>query len=225
MIELKNVVKTFKDGKNSKIVLNNINLKIENNDFITIMGASGCGKSTLLSVAALLSEPTSGNVLIDSKEINFKKSNIVDSIRRERIGLVFQNANLINCLNPLENILLAMNSDKKYSEKKLFALEMLDKVGIKDKYNSNVKSLSGGEAQRVSIIRALVNNPDVLFCDEPTGALDEVNSDKVINLLMEIQKEKKCAIVLVTHDKNIWNLGKKRILLEGGKMVGMDTCI
>lgn len=135
------------------------------------------------------------------------------------MGLVFQNPNLISCMNPVENLKLAMlYNKKKEKEKDKLAKELLDKVGLSDKYYAKIKSLSGGEAQRVSLVRALVNNPNILFCDEPTGALDHDNSENVINILENICKEKNCSLVIVTHDANIWKRGTRKMKLEGGQI-------
>ncbi len=225
MIKIVDIHKTFNDGVGENRILQGINLTIDENEFITIMGPSGCGKSTLLNIIALLTEPSSGDVYFDNKLINFKKEKELEILRRNKIGLIFQNANLISCLTPLENILLAMNSHDSRRVKKNAVLELLDMVGIADKYRCNIKSLSGGEAQRVAIVRALVNHPQVLVCDEPTGALDMENGKKVIELLMETRKKTNCSLVIVTHDKAIGELGERKIVLNGGKFLGVDECI
>lgn len=223
MIRLKDLHKTYVDGEGENTILHGINLTIQNEDFITIMGPSGCGKSTLLNVAALLTEPTSGSVYYDEQIVNFRKEKHLERLRREKIGLIFQNANLINCMNVLENVILPMDASLSYKVKKSTAMELLDLVGIADKSRNSVKSLSGGEAQRVSIVRALVNHPEVLLCDEPTGALDADNSKRVIELLLKTREFTKCSLVIVTHDENIGALGDKRIVLHGGEILGMEN--
>ena len=225
MIKLANVYKTFIDGKEEHKILNGIDLSIGDNEFITIMGASGSGKSTLLNIIALLLKPSGGEVFLDNIKVNFNKEKELEKLRRDKIGLVFQNSNLISCLNPLENIMLAMNSDKSYSTKKKDVLELLDIVGIADKYKCNIKTLSGGEAQRVSIVRALVNRPNVLLCDEPTGALDKENSEIVLSLLRKTQEINKCSLVIVTHDSSIGELGERKVVLNGGKNIGVAESI
>lgn len=222
MIELKNLEKTFIQGKSEQKVLKNINLKIDENEFITIMGPSGGGKSTLLYTLALLLEPTSGKVLFNNKVIDFKNERQIEKLRQENIGLVFQNNNLISCLTALENIIIAMNSKESYREKKQKAEILLDKVGLYDKRMTMATSLSGGEAQRVSVVRALVNNPKVVFCDEPTGALDSVNSKKIISLLLNLREQIGCSLVIVTHDKTIGDMGKRRFLLRDGEINELD---
>lgn len=225
MIRLKDIHKTFIDGEGENTILQGIDLTINGHEFITIMGPSGCGKSTLLNIAALLTEPTSGSVYFDEKLVNFKKEKDLEQLRREKIGLIFQNANLIQCLNVLDNIILPMSSKLSYKVKKNTALELLDLVGISNKSKNSVKSLSGGEAQRVAIVRALVNNPQVLLCDEPTGALDADNSGMVMELLLETRRRTGCALVIVTHDKEIGEMGERKIVLHGGEILGVENGI
>lgn len=215
MIELKAVSKIYQDGNEDNVVLKGIDMKIDENDFITIMGKSGCGKSTLLNIIALLTEPTAGSVYYDGVRVNFRKMKKVESNRRNKIGLVFQNPNLISTLNVYENILLTMISKEKGK-----ILDYLDMVGLKDKYKADVRTLSGGEAQRVAIVRAIINHPEVLLCDEPTGSLDSESSKVIVDLLLKVQEETKCGLIIVTHDNEIGSLGKERIILEGGCLVG-----
>ena len=225
MISIRNLIRDFYSGELKQTVLKNINLEIEDGDFLTIMGPSGGGKSTMLHIMALLIEPTTGEVYYNNNKLNFKDEKALDNYRRDNIGLIFQNSNLISCLSPLENLIIAMNSKESYSSKKKKCKELLDKVGLSHKYNSKVSSLSGGEAQRVSVVRALVNNPKVILCDEPTGALDSVNGKKVIELLINIRKERKCTLIIVTHDESIGQLGERKIYLKDGELHEMDRNI
>jgi len=219
MIEVKNLEKTFFQGNSEQKVLKGISLKVEENDFITIMGPSGGGKSTLLYVLALLSEPTSGSVSYNDKIVNFKNEKKVERLRQKYIGLIFQNHNLINCLTALENIIIAIDSKESYKKKKENAENLLNEVGLYEKRMVMATTLSGGEAQRVAIVRALVNNPKIIFCDEPTGSLDSANGEKVISLLLNLRKKTGCALVIVTHDKHIGSLGEKKILLKDGVII------
>lgn len=216
MIEMKNMCKSFIQGNNEQKILKNINLKLEKNDFITIMGPSGGGKSTLLYSLALLLEPTLGEILFNNKIVNFKNDKEIEQLRRKNIGLIFQNHNLISCLTALENIIIAIDSKETYKEKKEKAEYFLRKVGLYEKRNVVTTALSGGEAQRVAVVRALINNPKIIFCDEPTGALDSANGKKVISLLLNLRKEIGSALVIVTHDEKIGKLGEKRFLLKDG---------
>lgn len=222
MISIKNLSKEFINGDIKQNVLNNINLEINDNNFITIMGPSGGGKSTLLYCIALLTEPTAGEINFNNEKLNFKNEKNLEKLRKDNIGLIFQNSNLISCLSPLENIIIAMNTNESYSLKKKRAEELLKRVGLKNKGKSNVNALSGGEAQRVAIVRALINKPKLLLCDEPTGALDSSNSKKIIELLLELKRETGCTLIIVTHDEKIANLGERRLYLEGGKLYEMD---
>jgi ABC-type lipoprotein export system ATPase subunit len=223
MIELVEVQQIYQDGLSKNHILHNINLHIAKDDFVTIMGPSGCGKSTLLNILSLLTRPTKGEVIFHDKSIRYHKEKELENLRKNNIGLVFQNANLISCLSPLENLMLALHSKDRYLTRKKRAMELLDQVGLSDKYNTSTKALSGGEAQRVSIVRALINEPELLLCDEPTGALDANNADNVIQLLTRLQKEKHCALIIVTHDQNIGKLGDRQIRLKGGRIDEMDS--
>lgn len=216
MISIKNLSKEFCSGNESQKVLKNINFKVSDEDFITIMGPSGGGKSTLLQIIGLLTEPTEGEIYYNNERMNFKKEKFLNNYRLKNIGLVFQNANLISSLSPLENLIIAMDSTESYKEKAKRAKELLNKVGLSKKYNSKISSLSGGESQRVAVVRSLVNNPNIILCDEPTGSLDSNNSKKIIDLLINIKKERKCTLIIVTHDKTIGELGNRRIYLEDG---------
>lgn len=222
MIKLKNITKEFLVENISQKVLKNINLEIKNNEFITIMGPSGGGKSTLLQVIALLTDNTTGEIYFNDEKVSFKNEKMINTIRRDNISLVFQNPNLISSLNVIENIVIASDSKESYREKVKKAKVLLDKVGLKDKYYAKVTSLSGGEAQRVSVVRAIINKPKLLLCDEPTGALDSTNSKNIIELLLEIKREMGCTLIIVTHDKDIGNLGEKKIFLKDGELYEMD---
>lgn len=218
MIRIENLSKVFCSGDERQSVLKGINFVIGDNDFITIMGPSGGGKSTLLHIIGLLTEPSGGKVYYDDNEVNFRNEKALNKYKLENIGLIFQNANLIPSLTPLENLIVPMNSKDSYGEKSRRAKELLDKVGLSKKYNSNVSSLSGGEAQRVAIVRALVNNPKIILCDEPTGSLDSKNSRNVMDLLLDIKKERKCTVIIVTHDREIGALGNRQVYLEDGEI-------
>lgn len=217
MVELKNVTKKYLDGGENHLILQDINLQIRKHDLITIQGKSGGGKSTLLNIIGLLTGASEGEVIYNNRCIDIKKEDEVDDIRRENIGFVFQTPNLISCLNPLDNIMLPVRG-RKQKEVKKYGEDLLGRVGLYDKRFAGTKTLSGGEAQRVSIVRALINNPKILLCDEPTGALDSVTGEKVMRLLYEIWEERECAVIIVTHDKNIANIGRRQLILEGGKL-------
>lgn len=215
MIQLKAVTKNFKGESIEQQVLKGIDLTVKEGEFITIMGPSGGGKSTLLYILSLLDTVSTGTVCIDNKVIRGKEKE-VEVVRRKNIGLVFQNSNLITSLTPMENLLLAMDGSRNKREKIKRCEELLDKVGLLDKKNAKVSSLSGGEAQRVAVVRALVNNPRFVFCDEPTGALDTANGKRVMELLLKVKSELGCCLAIVTHDERIGALGQRRFFLEDG---------
>lgn len=218
MLKLQSIYKNY----NNTSILKDVNLTINKGDFITIMGPSGGGKSTLLYILSTLDSPTSGEVYFDKNAINFKNEKKLENLRRQNIGLVFQNSNLITCLTPIENLLLAVDGNESI-KKKISKCEMLlEKVGLKDKRDSKVSSLSGGEAQRVSIVRAIVNNPKIILCDEPTGSLDSTNRNNIISLLLKVRQVLGCSIVMVTHDKKLGNLGDRRFFLEDGVLNELD---
>jgi putative ABC transport system ATP-binding protein len=216
MINLRSVNKIYKRENTEQIILKDIDISIKEGEFITIMGPSGGGKSTLLYILSMLETSTSGEVLLDEKIINSKNEKEVETLRRKNIGLIFQNSNLIASLTPLENLLLSMDSKESKKEKIKSCEALLKKVNLLDKKNANVTSLSGGEAQRVAIVRALVNKPRFIFCDEPTGALDTANGKMVIELLLNFKREFGCCLAIVTHDERIGALGERKFFLEDG---------
>ncbi|MBW9144374.1 ABC transporter ATP-binding protein [Clostridium sp. CM028] len=216
MIQLKAVNKKYKRENMEQEVLKNIDMAIEEGDFITIMGPSGGGKSTLLYILSMLEASSTGEVFFDNKIISGKKEKEIEVLRRKNIGLIFQNSNLITGLTPLENLLLAMDSKEGKKEKIEKCEALLKKVGLLDKKNAKATSLSGGEAQRVAVVRALVNSPRFILCDEPTGALDSENGKRVIELLMRVKAESGCCLAIVTHDERIGSLGDRKFFLEDG---------
>ena len=216
MIQLKAVNKKYKRENMEQEVLKNIDLTIEEGDFITIMGPSGGGKSTLLYILSLLETSSTGEIYFDNKVVSGKKEKEIEVLRRKNIGLIFQNSNLITGLTPLENLLLAMDSKEGKKEKIEKCEALLKKVGLLDKKNAKVTSLSGGEAQRVAVVRALVNSPRFILCDEPTGALDSENGKRAIELLMRVKAESGCCLAIVTHDERIGSLGDRKFFLEDG---------
>lgn len=216
MIQLKAVNKNYKRENLEQQVLKNIDLTIQEGEFITIMGPSGGGKSTLLYILSMLETSSSGEMYFDDRIVSGKKEREVEDLRRKNIGLIFQNSNLIASLTPLENLLLAMDSKENKKDKVQKCEALLKKVGLLKYKNAKVTSLSGGEAQRVAIVRALVNNPRFILCDEPTGALDSENGKKVIELLLKVKAELGCCLVIVTHDERIGALGERKFFLEDG---------
>lgn len=218
ILECTNLKKVFQEGKNKQYVLNDVNLKVQKGEFITIMGRSGSGKTTFLNCISLLSEVSDGDISIDGQNVTKCKAKDLEIIRQEKIGMVFQNANLISCLTTVDNLIIAMHDKTSYCDKKKRAISLLEKINMQEKANAKVTTLSGGEKQRVAILRALVNSPKVVVCDEPTGALDANTSKEVIKFLIDICKTFKSALIIVTHDITIGNLGERKLIMERGML-------
>lgn len=208
--------KEFQVGKNTQEILRGIDLQIQEQDFITIMGKSGSGKTTFLNCISLLTIPTGGGILAGGRNVISLKPSELERIRQEKIGMVFQNANLITCLSSVDNLVLAMHEKASYKEKKEKAVSFLKKIEMDSKANARVTTLSGGEKQRIAILRALVNHPEIVICDEPTGALDSNTSKGVMDFLIDMCKLYKSAIMIVTHDNQIGKLGTRQFIMERG---------
>ncbi|WP_423792502.1 ABC transporter ATP-binding protein [Methanocaldococcus indicus] len=222
MIELKNVTKTYKMGEETIYALKNVNLKIKKGEFVSIMGPSGSGKSTMLNIIGCLDKPTEGEVYIDNILINKLDDDELTKIRRDKIGFVFQQFNLIPVLTALENVELPLifkyrNSMSK-EERKKRALECLKMAELDERFaNHRPNQLSGGQQQRVAIARALANNPPIILADEPTGALDSKTGEKIMKLLKKLNESGK-TIVVVTHDINVAKFGDRIIYLKDGEI-------
>jgi len=221
MIKLSHVNKEYKlDGEVFQ-ALKDINLEINDGDFMAIVGPSGCGKSTLMHIIGLLDNPTSGKITIQGKDISQLTDNELSKLRNEFVGFIFQQFNLISKLTVLENILLPTiyNRRKLTYDPEEKTWELMKRFNIESKAKSYPNKLSGGQQQRVAIARALINSPKLILADEPTGNLDSKTGEKIIELLSELNKKDRITIVLVTHDLNIAGRAKKHIRLLDGKMV------
>lgn len=215
-IEFKNIVKEYKMGEVTIKALNNTNFEIEKGELVVIVGPSGAGKTTTLNILGGMDKATSGEVIVDGKEITKLNDKKLIEYRRNDIGFVFQFYNLVQNLTAKENVELATQicSDA------LDVNEILEKVGLSDRKDNFPAQLSGGEQQRVAIARAIVNNPKILICDEPTGNLDPVISMEIMEILDKINKDLGTTILMVTHDHEIVNKMKKRVLvLKDGRLV------
>ncbi len=217
ILDAKGLIKTFKNGNNKLRVLDGIDLSLEEGKVITVVGKSGSGKSTLLNVLSTLDEADKGEIIIDGKNIEGYTDNEISKLRNSFIGFVFQFHHLLPDFTVLENILMP-EWIKNHNSKLNKAWELLDAlrlIDIKDKYPLE---LSGGEKQRVAMLRALINNPKILFADEPTGNLDEKNALLLVDLLMEINRDYKVAILLTTHNPEVAAIGVKRYELKSGML-------
>ena len=213
VIEFKDVWKTYPMGTEEVKALRGVNLKIKKGSFIAIMGPSGSGKSTLLHLAGILDTPTRGTVLMNGKNIEDYSGKEQAKLRRENIGFIFQRFNLMPQLNALENVMLPMiNADKEKAKK------LLDKVGLSDKYNRLQTQLSGGEQQRVSIARALANDPTILLADEPTGELDTENTKIIMELIKDLNENDGLTIVEVTHNPLSAEFATELIKMQDGNI-------
>ena len=219
IIELKNVNKIYKTKAEEIHILKNINLSFSKGNFVSIQGKSGSGKTTLLNILGLLDVPTNGDMFIDEKKINYKNEKIKNRIRNEKIGFVFQFHYLLNEFTALENVmmpaLINKNLDKKEIKKR--ALELLTLVGLSERIKHKPLELSGGEKQRVAIARSMINNPEIILADEPTGNLDTETSLVINNLFKKINEEKKQSIIIVTHSLELANMAEYKYKIEKGE--------
>jgi lipoprotein-releasing system ATP-binding protein len=224
IIELENVFKSYTNHSDlpQRSVIEGITLKVSAKDSIAIVGPSGCGKSTLLNLIGTLDKPTSGIIKIDNNDISKLNNLKLAEIRNQKIGFVFQLHHLLPQLNLIENVLLpslVVIDKKARNSAHSRAMELLKSVGMDDKINQFPGQLSGGECQRAAVIRALINEPDIILADEPTGSLDQESAEQIGNLLTKINKEQNVALVIVTHSMDL--AGKLNIIykLKNGKLV------
>lgn len=219
MLELRNISKSYKTGNFKQIALKDINLKFRKSEFVCILGQSGSGKTTLLNILSGLDRYDKGDLIINNKSTREFKSTDWDAYRNDCIGFIFQSYNLIHHISVLDNVELGLTlSGVAKKERRKRALNMLDKVGLKKHINKKPNQLSGGQMQRVAIARAIVNNPDVILADEPTGALDTKTSKEIMNLIKEIAKDK--LVIMVTHNPELAKEYATRIIeLSDGKII------
>lgn len=218
IVSVENVCKSFQNNK--VLVLRDINLQIEQGEFVSLMGASGSGKSTLLYLIGGLDKPTSGIIKINGQDINKLNDNQLSKMRGKDIGFIFQFYNLVQNLTVEENILLPIIMDgkkRKDYEKKLE--EILEIVGLMEKRKALPNELSGGQQQRVAISRALIMNPSIILADEATGNLDSKSGKDVMELFKKINKEKNITILQVTHSEEVANYGDRTIYLKDGAIL------
>lgn len=221
IISTKNLVKSFNSEDREQIVINDLDLDIYQNDFTIIMGSSGAGKSTLMYSLSGMDKPTKGKIIFDNKDITKMDNDKLAIFRRKHCGFVFQQIYLLDKMSLIDNVLTAgllVNNDKKQIINK--AKELFKKVNIPEiTYNKTVNQVSGGEASRAGIVRAAINNPSVIFADEPTGALNSENSIAVLDVLTELNQDGQ-SIIMVTHDKKSALRGNRIIYLKDGKIYG-----
>ncbi|MDF2872182.1 MAG: hemin transporter ATP-binding protein [Anaerocolumna sp.] len=217
-LELNNITKSYHDGEEENIVLNNVSLSIEYGEFAAIVGPSGSGKSTLLSIAGALLSPTSGEVRIGKTLLSDKNKKHWDKVRREQIGFVFQSHQLLPYLKVMDQLKLItwLSSRKDKKEQEEHAAKLLEDFGLNNRVSYYPDKLSGGEKQRVAIARALMNHPDVLLADEPTASLDKDRGRQVVEMIRKETKKYKKAALMVTHDERILDLVDSVYRIENG---------
>lgn len=214
-IEAKELTKTYGNGENQIIALNKVNLKIAEGDFISIIGPSGSGKSTLLHLLSGLDKPTSGSLAYDDKDIYGFSDRELSAFRRQRIGFIFQQFNLLPVLTAKENIIMPLLLDKRQPNE-AYLKQLTDLLGIGDRLTHLPHELSGGQQQRVAIARALIAEPDIIFADEPTGNLDSKSGGEVMEMLKGIWGRMKKTLVIITHDSRIAQMADRQFVIVDG---------
>ncbi|EAE1258794.1 ABC transporter ATP-binding protein [Listeria monocytogenes] len=214
---MKNISKNYQDGEQVIEVLKNVSLEVAQGEFVAIVGPSGAGKSTFLSIAGALLSPTEGEIAIGGRVLNDLTSKELTKVRLDKVGFIFQGANLIPYLNVRDQLLvIAELSGEKGRGAKEKADELLKELGLTARENNYPESLSGGEKQRVAIARALMNDPDIILADEPTASLDANRGHKVVQMIADEVKRKNKAAIMVTHDERVLDLVDRVIRIEDG---------
>lgn len=221
MLQAKNIHKVYNNGAKALQVLKGVDLSIEKGKFIAIVGPSGAGKSTLLHILGGLDSPTEGKVIFEQEDIYSLSEPVLSKIRNERIGFVFQFYHLLSEFTVLENVLMpALISESRQKEKlREIAQELLIQAGLNERITHFPSELSGGEKQRVAIVRGLINKPRLLLCDEPTGNLDYKNGEEIISLIKRINLENQMTVVLVTHNIELTRIADRVYHLRDGILV------
>ena len=212
LLELKNIYKIYGDLH----ALDDVNLKVEKGEWLSIMGPSGSGKSTMMNIIGCMDKPTKGEVLLDGVDISKESAKNLTAVRRDKIGLIFQQFHLVNYLTAVENVMLAQYYHSVPDEKE--AVEALDRVGLADRAKHLPSQLSGGEQQRVCVARALINYPEIILADEPTGNLDDANEKIVVDLFHKLHNEG-TTLIVVTHDPEVAEVAQRTVYLRNGKLV------
>ncbi|MDP4009423.1 MAG: ABC transporter ATP-binding protein [Candidatus Shapirobacteria bacterium] len=219
ILELKDVVKSYNSGGTVFTAIKGANLQIKKGEFVSITGPSGSGKSTLMHIIGLLDNPTSGQVLLEGKDISKLQEHQLANLRNKTLGFVFQQFNLLPKTSALENVTLPLiYSDIPSSKRNDLGIEMLTKVNLLDKLKNTPAQLSGGQQQRVAIARALINNPKIILADEPTGNLDSKSGDEIMEFFHHLNKDEGRTIVFVTHDPDLAKQATRMIVIKDGRI-------
>lgn len=220
MIHLTNITKCYRTDTLETTALDRVNLHVERGEFVSIMGPSGCGKSTLLNIIGLIDNPTEGEIQIDGKRVHQLSGNELARFRNASIGFIFQSFHLIPELNVIDNVELPLLYRKSSAnERKEKAKKALEAVGLANRMEHYPNQLSGGQKQRVAIARAIVGQPQILLADEPTGNLDSVMGNEIMNILLDLNQTLKTTIVMVTHDEAMAQKTHRLVRLFDGRQV------
>ena len=221
MIKLENIEKVYRTEKIETVALSNINLDVREGEFISVMGPSGSGKSTLLNIIGLLDAPTQGRIHLNGDTITSYGDKQLARIRNEKVGFIFQTFHLISDLNVVDNVEIPLlyRRGLSGSERRKMALHALDRVGLTSRVHHFPSQLSGGQQQRVAIARAIVGKPHILLADEPTGNLDSQMGSEIMNILLELNREEKTTVVMVTHEQRLAEQTERIIRLFDGRQV------
>ncbi len=211
LLEIKHVSKIYGELK----ALDDVSLSVEKGEWIAIMGPSGSGKSTMMNIIGCMDKPSKGQVLLDGVDISKESGKKLTEIRRDKIGLIFQQFHMVSYLTAVENVMVSQYYHSMPDEGE--AMEALDRVGLKQRARHLPSQLSGGEQQRVCVARALINHPELILADEPTGNLDEANENIVLNLFRQLHREG-TTLVVVTHDPEVGEAAQRMIVLEHGRV-------
>jgi ABC-type lipoprotein export system ATPase subunit len=222
LMDLRNIYKTYHVGELDVPVLMGVSMSIERGELVALMGVSGSGKSTLMNILGCLDHPTSGQYFLDGQEVSNMSSDERALLRNHKIGFVFQSFNLLPRTTALENVMLPLSytaeniSDREVRRR---AMELINRVGLGDRYHHEPSQLSGGQQQRVAIARALINRPALLLADEPTGNLDSHTSEDVLQMFQQLNQEEGITIIIVTHDPNVARHARRIIGISDGVIV------
>lgn len=219
MIKLENVTKTYSTGEVETVALKNVDLVINEGEVVVLLGPSGSGKSTMLNVCSGLDNPTDGVITIDDEVISAMNSKQLTKFRRNNLGFIFQQYNLLQTLSVRENVEVG----REVSLDPFTVEEIIEQVGLTPNIDKYPYQLSGGEQQRVSIARAVVKKPKIMFCDEPTGALDEDNAKEILGVLETLNETYKTTVVIITHNPSIGEMADRIIKLNSGEVVDVQV--
>ena len=226
VIEIRDITKIYDMGKVQVNALRGVSLSVTEGEMVSIMGASGSGKSTLMNIIGCLDQPTSGQYLLDGTDVSLLNDNQLADIRNGRIGFVFQTFNLLARTTALQNVMLPMiYSGESRAKRRNRAKEALEAVGLADRLDHAPNELSGGQQQRVAIARALVNDPSIILADEPTGNLDSVSGNEIMDILKSLNEDRGITIVLVTHDPEVAQRTNRIIHLHDGLVSGNELLV